>query len=52
MPIIKSAEVNQQTVYDVQHWLHCVRLAEKRQVLVHTGTCNPEETGLPELPMS
>jgi hypothetical protein len=35
MPIIRSAEVNQQTAYDVQHWSCCVRLAEKRQVLVH-----------------
>jgi hypothetical protein len=35
MPIIRSTEVNQQTTYDVQHWSCCVRLAEKRQVLVH-----------------
>jgi hypothetical protein len=27
--------VNQQTAYDVQHWLCCIRLAEKRQVPVH-----------------
>jgi hypothetical protein len=35
MPIIRSTEVNQKTVYDVQHWSCCVRLAEKRQVRVH-----------------
>jgi hypothetical protein len=35
MPIIRSTEMNQQTAYDVQHWLYCVRLAEKRQVRVH-----------------
>jgi hypothetical protein len=27
--------MNQQTAYDVQHWLCFIRLAEKRQVRVH-----------------
>jgi hypothetical protein len=35
MPITRSTFVNQQTAYDVQHWLCCVVLAEKRQVRVH-----------------
>jgi hypothetical protein len=35
MPIIRSTEMNQQTAYDVQRWLCCIKLAEKRQVRVH-----------------
>jgi hypothetical protein len=35
MPIIGSTEVKQQTAYDVQNWLCCIRLVEKRQVPVN-----------------
>jgi hypothetical protein len=35
MPIIRGTEVNKQTAYVVKHWSCFVRLAEKRQVLVH-----------------